>query len=285
MKNSADITKLPRTFLPESFVVTEWESMEPYFKELLDRPINNKADLEKWLKDSSELEAVLSEDACWRQIRMTCDTENKSLEEAFVFFVTQIQPKIQPYADKLNRKLIESPYTQELDQPKYFTYLRNVRKSIDLFREENIPIQSELSVLGQQFGVINGKMTIEVDGKEYTLQQAAKFLESHDRNLREEVYRKINERRLQDKDTLNDLYTQLVQKRQQVARNAGYENYRDYKFKELGRFDYTKEDCYQFHEAVKKHILPLVDQIYEKKRKAGVGYIAAMGYSKQSPRV
>ena len=218
MNLSADIKKLPRKFLPESFVVTDWESMEPFFKELLDRPINTKAELEEWLKDSSELEAVLSEDACWRQIRMTCDTENKSLEEAFVYFVTQIQPQIQPYADKLNRKLVDSPFTKELDQEKFFTYLRNVKKSIELFREENIPLHSELSVLAQQFGVITGKMTIEVDGKEYTLQQAAKFLENHDRNLREEVYRKINERRLQDKETLNTLYSQLVQKRQQVGK-------------------------------------------------------------------
>jgi oligoendopeptidase F len=267
MNYTADIKKVPRHFLPEDFTVTTWENLEPYFKNLLDRPINTEADLEKWLHDMSELEAVVSEDACWRQIKMTCDTENKSLEEAFVFFVTEIQPKIQPYADKLNKKLVESPFTAKLDQKKYFTYLRSVRKSIELFREENIPLQSELAVLAQQFGTIAGKMTIEVNGKEYTLQQAAKFLESHDRNLRESVYRKINERRLQDKDALNDLYTQLIQKRHQVAKNAGYENYRDYKFKELGRFDYTKEDCFQFHEAVKQHILPLVNVINERKKK------------------
>src|SRR5690606_80878 len=149
---------------------------------------------------------------------------------------------------------------------KYFTYLRNVKKNIDLFREENIPLQSELSVMAQQFGVISGKMTIEVKGKEYTLQQATKFLEDHDRELREEVYRKISERRLQDKEALNDLFTQLIAKRHQVALNAGFNNYRDYKFVEMGRFDYTKEDCFQFHAAVKQHILPLADEIYEKKR-------------------
>ena len=267
IKASADIKKLPRKFIPEDFIVTNWESIEPFFQNLVTRDINSKAALEQWLKDSSELEAVLSEDACWRQIKMTCDTENKSLEEAFVFFVTQLQPRIQPYADKLNRKLIESPFTKELDQQRYFTYLRSVKKNIDLFREENIPLQSDLSVLQQQFGVISGKMTIEVEGKEYTLQQAAKFLESHDRQLRESVYKKINERRLQDKEGLNDLYSQLVQKRHQVALNAGFQNYRDYKFAELGRFDYTKEDCYQFHDAVKKHVLPLVDKIQQAKKK------------------
>lgn len=266
MSYSADIKKLPRHFLPANYTVTDWKNLEPYFKELLERPIGNYGELEKWLLDMSELEAVVSEDACWRQIKMTCDTENKSLEEAFVFFVTELQPQIQVYADKLNRKLVESPYTAQLDKQKYFTYLRGVRKSIELFREKNIPLQSELSVLQQQYGVISGKMTVEVNGQEYTLQQAAKLLESPDRSLRETVYRKVNERRIQDKDALNELYSKLIEKRHQVANNAGFDNYRDYKFKELGRFDYSKEDCYQFHEAVKQHVLPLVNTIYKRKK-------------------
>ncbi|MBL0181074.1 MAG: M3 family oligoendopeptidase [Chitinophagaceae bacterium] len=268
---TADIKKLPRHFIPENFVITDWQSLEPYFKDLLERKIDTKADLEKWMKDQSELEAVVNEDACWRQIKMTCDTENKSLEEAFTYFCMEIQPKIQPYSDALNKKLVNHPLAKELDVEKYFTYLRNIRKSIELFREENIPLQAALSVMQQQYGVISGKMTVKVNDEEYTLQQAAKFLENHDRSLREEVYRKINERRLLDKEALDKLYDQLIGKRNQEALNAGFANYRDYRFKELGRFDYTKEDCYQFHEAVKQHVLPLVNVIYQnKKEKLGL---------------
>ena len=268
---SADIQKLPRHFLPKNFLVTKWEGLEPYFIALEERKINSLADLEQWMKDASELEAVISEDACWRQIKMTCDTENKVLEDAFAFFMMEIQPKIQPYSDCLNKKLVDCPFTKELDQDKYFTYLRNVKKNIELFREANIPIQAELSVMQQQYGVISGKMTITVNGQEYTLQQAAKFLEDPDRNLREEVYRKINGRRLQDKKELNDLFSSLLRKRHQVALNTDFKNYRDYRFAELGRFDYNKEDCYQFHEAVKLHVMPLVNQIYEiKKQKLGL---------------
>jgi oligoendopeptidase F len=268
---TADIQRTQRHFVPAEFKVATWETLEPYFKDLLDRNIGSKEDLEQWLKDTSELEAVVSEDACWRQIKMTCDTTDKSLEEAFTYFCMEIQPKLQPYADALNRKLINSPFTNELDKDKYFTYLRNVRKSIELFREENIPLQAELSVMQQQFGVITGAMTVEVNGQEYTLQQASKFLLEHDRELREQVYRKIQERRRQDKDVLNELYTTLVEKRDQVARNAGFANYRDYKFVELGRFDYTKEDCFNFHEAVKLHVLPLVATINRhKKEKLGL---------------
>lgn len=266
MLRTADIQKLPHHYLPKDFVLTDWASLEPYFIELSDRPLEDAAALEKWLKDLSELEAFISEDACWRQIKMTCDTTDKSLEEAFNFFCMEIQPEMQPYADALNKKLIACPFTKTLDKDTYFTYLRSVQKSIDLFRTENIAIQAELSVMQQQYGAIAGKMTITHEGQEYTLQQAAQFLESEDRSIRESVYRKIQERRLEDKTAMHELFSSLIHKRHQVAINAGFENYRDYKFVELGRFDYTKEDCFQFHEAVKLHVLPLIDKIYARKK-------------------
>jgi len=266
MHRTADIQKRPHQFLPANFELTQWEGLEPYFKALLEREITNKLTLESWMQDLSELEAFISEDACWRQIKMTCDTTDKSLEAAFTFFCMEIQPKIQPYADALNKKLIQCPFTKELDEKEYFTYLRSVKKSIELFREENITLQAELSVLQQQYGTIAGRMTITVDDKEYTLQQAAQFLESEHRAKREEVYLKIQERRLQDQQEMHDLFTSLIQKRHQVALNAGFENYRDYKFAELGRFDYTKEDCFKFHEAIKTHVLPIIDKIYERKK-------------------
>src|SRR5678816_56705 len=266
LEYTAQITSIPRNYLPGNFKITDWNSLEPFLKELLDRSIPTKEELEKWLRDVSEVEAVIGEDAAWRQIKMTCDTENKALEEAFTFFVMEIQPKIQPYADKLNRKLVDNQYTSQLNGEAYKVYLRNVKKNIELFREENIPLQAEIAVLAQQYAVISGKMSIEVQGREYTLQQAAKFLENPDRQLREEVYHKINQRRIKDKEQLNELFNKLLAKRHQVSLNAGFENYRDYKFTDLGRFDYKKEDCFQFHEAVKTGVLPLVDFIYDRKR-------------------
>jgi oligoendopeptidase F len=268
---SANIEKPVRAFLPENFILTDWNSIASYFEDLVERPLLTAAEMEKWLKDMSELEAVIGEDVSWRHIRMTCNTEDKKLQENFTYFMMEIQPQIQPYADRLNRKLITSPLTASLETSKYFTYLRSVNKSIELFREENIPLQSELSVLAQQYGAISGKMTITVGDQEYTLQQALKFLENADRSLREEVYRKIQDRRLQDTDSLNNLFSELIRRRDQVARNAGFANFRDYKFVEMGRFDYTKEDCFRFHDSVKKHVLPLVAIIHQyKKDKLGL---------------
>lgn len=261
------IEKLKRNFLPEDFKMTTWDALQPYFDKLIAIEINSKEELESWLRNISELEAVISEDACWRQINMTCDTTNKEYEDAFTYFCMEIEPKMKPYFFELNKKMLASPFIKELDEAQYYPYLRSVRNAVHLYREENVAIQAEMSLLAQQYGVISGKMTIEHEGKEYTLQQAARFLQSPDRELRETIFRKIAARRLQDKEELTNLFNKLLEKRQQVAVNAGFENYRDYKFRELGRFDYTPADCFAFHDAVREHILPLHKMLVERRKK------------------
>jgi oligoendopeptidase F len=271
MQYTADIQKLKRTFLPQNYSITTWELLEPYFKNLNERNITNKNELKLWLQNSSELEAVISEDACWRQIKMTCDTTDKALEESFNDFCMNIQPHVQAYADLLNKKLVQNEYTKELNQEEYYTYLRSVAKNIELFNEKNIPIQAELAMQQQQYGAITGAMSVVINGQEYTLQQAAKFLENEDRAIRENAYRAINEKRLESKTALNELFDSLLQKRKQVAENAGFTSYVDYRFKELGRFDYTAQDCTNFQEGIKLHVMPLVDKIYAaKKQKLGL---------------
>ncbi len=261
------IEKLKRNFLPEDFKMTTWDALQPYFDKLIATEINSKEELENWLRNISELEAVISEDACWRQINMTCDTTNKEYEDAFTYFCMEIEPKMKPYFFELNKKMLASPFIKELDEAQYYPYLRSVRNAVHLYREENVAIQAEMSLLAQQYGVISGKMTIEHEGKQYTLQQAARFLQNPDRELRETIFRKIAARRLQDKEELTNLFNQLLEKRQQVAVNAGFDNYRDYKFRELGRFDYTPADCFAFHDAVREHILPLHKMLVERRKK------------------
>jgi oligoendopeptidase F len=265
------LAQKPRQFLPADFKVTNWEALLPYFEELKNRAIDNKQQLEKWLHDVSELEAVISEDACWRQINMTCDTTNKSFEDAFTYFCMEIEPKMKPYSFELNKKLLACPFTKELDNNIYFPYLRSVDNAAKLYREENVQLQADMNLLAQQYGVISGAMAVEVDGKEYTLQQAAKFLHSSDRKVRETVFSKVATRRLQDKNTLNELFDKLLVLRQRIAVNAGFENYRDYKFRELGRFDYTVADCFAFHDAVREHIVPLQAMLVKnRQRKLGL---------------
>ena len=258
----------PRKFLPEDFKIENWEGLEPYYKDLLERDVNTREDLREWLRDRSELEAVVSEDAAWRYIYMTRFTDNEEYTKAYHHFVQQIQPKIAPISDKLNKKALSSEFISELEKEEGFNIMiRELRKDIDIFREENIPIFTEMQTETQKFGQINGAMTVEVDGKELTLQQAAVILQSTDRAKREEVYHRIARRRLQEKEKLSELYSKLVSLRDQVAKNAGFPNYRDYMFKAMGRFDYTPQDCFDFHASVKQEVVPMLNEL-AKERKA-----------------
>jgi oligoendopeptidase F len=247
---------------------TKWENLEPLFKELTERPVNSVTDLEQWLGDRSELEAALEEDFAWRYIRMTCDTANEELLQQFQYFATEIEPKIAPYNNELNKKLIDSKYLDQLDQGKYFIYLRSIRKSLELFREENIPVQTQIQVEQQKYQSITGAMSVQIGDKEFTLEQAAALLKDTDRAKRREAWEKITARRLQDKQPLNELFDLLLVLRHKVALNAGFENFRDYMFQALGRFDYTPQDCYNFHEAIETEVVPVLREQAQKRREA-----------------
>ncbi|RKR82487.1 oligoendopeptidase F [Mucilaginibacter gracilis] len=261
------IHKKERKYIPANLEI-KWETLEPIYSELLNRDINSVGELEKWLQDRSEIEAALEEDFAWRYIRMTCDTNSEQLLENFQFFATEIEPQIAPYNNKLNEKFVASPYAEKLDGEKFFIYLRGVKNALELFREANIPIQTQIQVEQQKYQSITGAMSVMIGDKEYTLEQASVFLKDLDRNKRQEVWQKITERRLQDREKLNELFNHLRGLRHNLALNAGFENFRDYMFKALGRFDYTPQDCYNFHEAIEKEIVPILAEQAEKRKLA-----------------
>ncbi|WP_139920763.1 M3 family oligoendopeptidase [Hymenobacter sp. DG01] len=251
----------PRQYLPESFTVTEWAAIEPYFIELRDRAIHSAAELEQWLLNRSELESVLSEDLAWRYIRMTCDTQDQAQAEAFQYFVSEIEPNVAPYDHALNEKMMASEFLDELDPARYRIFVRSVRQALEIYRAENIPLKTEISTKQQQYAAIAGAMTVTLDGEELTLPRAADRLKSPDRAVREQAWRAIQERRLQDAQPLDVLYTELISLRHQVAQNAGFANFRDYMFAALGRFDYTPQDTFDFHRAIRETVVPLIDNL------------------------
>lgn len=261
-----DIQKPTRSFVEQGFDVTTWEDLQPYFESLLSRQINSKEELLQWLKDQSELEAVLEENAAWRYIRMTVDTRDKNLSDAYTYFISEIQPKIAPYEDKLNRKLIESIYIEELSKEEAYSLLfKRIQRSIELFREENIPILAKTTEEAQKYGALSAAQTIDHDGETLTMQKANLLLKEHNESLRKEVFEKMSNRRLEDRETFDNLMDSLIANRHQIAVNAGFNNYRDYKMEAMCRFDYSVSDCEEFHASIKQLIVPIVKVIQKKK--------------------
>jgi oligoendopeptidase F len=172
---------------------------------------------------------------------------------------------------RLRERFVESPGAGALPGERYFVLQRSFRNSVELFREENVPREVEEHKLTQRYQRITGAMTVEFRSEELTLQQAARYLEEPERDVRRDVWERITERRLREKGELDAVFDELLALRQKIAANAGFDNYRDYAFRKRERFDYTPEDCLVFHAAVERHVVPLLVELQERrKRELGV---------------
>lgn len=258
--------KAKRKFVDENLVIAGYDDVRSYFDTLEQEPHNNEKDLLTWLDKRSELETVLQEHLGWLYIRMSCDTRDEKLREAYTFFINEIQPHIALASNRLNEKLLDSSWTEKISDKRYSNYFRQVKNQRRIFREENVPLIAKMQTLEREFAAISGEMSIQYKGKEYTMPAAANFLRDPDRSVREEVYSLIANRRLHDVDKLNNLLSELIQLRDTIAVNAGFANYRDYRFVELDR-QYSVSQCEQFHDAIEKNIVPLCRKIDEERRK------------------
>ena len=249
----------PRRFVPARIDLGDWEEIEPLYDQLAARAqCANVADFEQWILDCGELAAALNEESSRRYIAMTCHTDDPEAEAAYLHFVEQIEPLIKPRRFELDEIYLAHPLREQLPQPRYAVFDRDARLRQELYRPENVALETEEAKLCQQYHKLCGSLTVQFRGEEQTLTRMGRHLEETDRALRQEAWELITNRRLQEAEKFEDIFEQMLSLREQMARNAGFSNYLEYAFKRLGRFDYTPADCVRFHEAVESEFMPVL---------------------------
>jgi oligoendopeptidase F len=172
-------------------------------------------------------------------------------------------PRMEERSVELAKRLVESGYRI----PKLETTLERFRTSIEIFREANVPIFSELEELSARYQRITGSMTVEWEGQERPLPQLQPFLKSPDRAVRERAFRAAAAPYAEQHDALAALFDRMYELRQRAARNAGFANFRDYIFPAKYRFDYTPADCERFHHAIEETVAPAVERMLAVRRR------------------
>jgi oligoendopeptidase F len=258
----------PRTFVPEQIDLGDWARVAPLFDRLDSqaKEATTVENVERWMQNWGELSAALDEEGSRRYIAMTCHTDNSDAEKAYLQFVEVIEPELKPRQFKLEQVYLHHPLRKQLPASRFGVFDRYTQVHVDLYRDENVPLETEEAKLGQQYQKLSGSLTVQFRGEEKTLIQMGRFLEEPDRPLREEAWTLVANRRLQEAEKIEDLFDQLVAIREKIATNAGFSNYRDYAFKARGRFDYTAEDCFKFHEAIEKQFMPIVRALQGKRK-------------------
>ncbi|MDQ3441172.1 MAG: M3 family oligoendopeptidase [Planctomycetota bacterium] len=259
-------TGYPRTFVPQDLRLERFGDVEPLYRELIDRPIDSPAALERWLRDFSELASVVDEVGSRRYIDKSCHTDDAAIQQLYMQFVEEIEPKIKPLCFRLQKKFVESPHRKQLTDPRYAMLERQWRPDVELFREENVPLETEITKLANEYDTVCAAMTVKFRGQELTLQQVGRFLEEPNRATREEAYRATVGRRLVDKEAIESVFDRMLPIREEMAHNAGMEDFRAYMWKEMKRFDYTPDDCLRFGDAIAETVVPLVNE-FDRQRK------------------
>ncbi len=253
----------PHEWLPENVELKTWEQIEPWYRQLLAMPIASAGDLERWLVAAGELNAAVGQEGAKRYVAMTCQTDDPEHEAAYLSFIRDIEPQLKPVQNEVRNRYLDSPYRAELDAGRYAVFNRAQENRRSLFREANIPRETRLAELEQQYQKTMGAMTVEFQGQERTLAQMAPFLEQTDRDVRQTAWELAATRRLQDKDALDDLFDQMMALRIEVAREAGFSSYVDFAYRQRERFDYGIDDAYKFHSAVEQVVVPLARKIQQ----------------------
>jgi oligoendopeptidase F len=243
------------------FVDWSWNQFEPYFQDLEKRPINQKS-LAEWMADWSRLSELLNE-VYWRgYVATTVDTTDQLAQQRYARFLDEIYPPSQAADQRLKQRLIAS----QLEPPDFAIPWRNMRAEADLFRRDNLPLLADEYKLAAEYDRIIGAQTVEWQGQERTIAQLQPVNRDPDREARERAWRLAADRQLQDREAINALWVRFMNLRGQLAANAGKRDYRDYRWQQMLRFDYTPEDCLQFHQAIEEVVVPAARRFYEKRR-------------------
>ena len=246
---------------PDAFKEAVWEDVLPFYEELASRPLSVE-NVEEWLADWSRFESLLSEASALANFAYTCDTSDPDREAAQLRFGTQISPKAQEQRVRLQERLVGLGYMR----PGLESVVERFRNQMQIFSEANVPLSAQLSRLITEWSKLIGAMTVEWDGTEKTPSQLLPFLEANDRNVRERAFKLRAKPYIEKRDVIASIFDRMYDLRQQTAKNAGFDNYRDYAHQEKNRFAYTPDDCARFHEAVEEAILPAVQRINDRRR-------------------
>ena len=257
----------PRRIVPAKVDLGDWSQVSPLFDRLDQARPKNAAELESWLLDCNDLLSALDEEGSIRYILMTCHTDNPACEKRHLQFVQEIDPKRKKRWFALLKKYAALPARKNLPQPRYFVLDRSMMNQVELFREKNVPLELKEEKLRVEYQKVTGAMTVQFKGRDYTLQQMAKFMDQNDRPDRQAAWEAVASRHLQDSKKLDDIFNRLIRLRQQQAANAGFKDYRAYAFRQMERLDYGVDECLQFHSAVEKVVTPIARKLQDRRRK------------------
>lgn len=240
-----------------------WVNIAPYYDNLAAWTLSADR-IADFLADWTRLSERVGEVHARLRVATTRNTADEDAQHRYHAFLDDIYPAVQRAEQRLREKLLASGY----EPPGFEVPLRKMRTTAALFREANLPLQTVEQKLALEYEKIIGAQTVQWEGQEITITRLRPVFHHSDQTTRERAWRLATDRQLADRPALNALWQQLLHLRQQMAANAGFDDYLAFKWQQLHRFDYTPDDCTRFHRAIEEVAGPAATRLYEGRRRS-----------------
>jgi oligoendopeptidase F len=247
---------------PIEFSEWDWDQIAPHANGLLRRRLTLSS-IDEWLADWSALARLIAESFNRLYIRTTTHTNDRANHARFRKYSEEVMPKAREFEQRMKTRLLESGL-----RPKGMAVpLRRMRSDSAIYRPENLPLRTKCEALEAEYNELTGSRTFDWDGEKVDQAQVFGKLGDLDRGVRERAWRAIAACLESQRTETDRIWVQLLDLRQQMARNAGFKDYRSFHWRELARFDYTPQDCRVFHDGIAWVVIPAVQRLAEKRKR------------------
>ena len=270
---------LPEGMVPHMFAILPadwkvfsewgWDRISAYADELLERELTPHS-IDDWLTDWSRLARLIAETFTRLIIRTTTHTNDEAGQLRFQNYSEDVMPRARAFEQALKLKLLESGlHPEAFDIP-----LQRMRSDATIYREENLALHTERERLETEFSALTAARAFDWDGQPLNQAQVIAKLGLSDRETRERAWKALSECLAKQQAATDRIWVQLLDLRARMAGNAGFSDYRSFRWQELGRFYYTPDDCKAFHAAIQEEVIPAVLRLTEKrKRRLSIDHI------------
>ncbi len=244
---------------PQNLPKWTWKDFEEYYRDLSGTRIR---DVEEFLAKWTTLSEAVDESFSRLHVATTVDTSDEEARSRYHTFLEEVFPRAEEQEQALKKKLLEFGAVPDGFQLPF----ERIKQEIELFRQENLPLFVEERKLENEYDRIIGSQTVTWEGEERTVSQLRPLFQDRDRMTREQAWRTALDRQLEDREAINELWIKFLELRLKIARNADAQDYRSFRWKQLMRFDYTPDDCKQFHDTIGKVVVPCAARLCKRRK-------------------
>lgn len=207
---------------------------------------------------------MTSMDICY--LRHDMDVNDAFYKEEQAYY-DEIGPGIADLSNQFDRLMLDSPYRDYLEQIIGHQAFAIMESAQQAYNDSLIELAQEENNLLSRHNHLFSTIMVDWNGGKVKSSLMTSETESKDRNIRKQAGFAVSSAWDKKREELEDIYDKLVKNRDEQAGKTGYKNFVELSYFRMNRIGYDVVDVSSFREQVKKHLIPLLMEIEEKRRK------------------